>query len=391
MSRKSFLSGFLRSNATTSRQRPSSVGLKVESLERRELLTTLAVDIGDPGCDMDGDKLYCEIQEAVDAAEEGDKIKVREGIYEPISIVKDDLRIQAVGRGDVTIDVDAELNPDPGVVLNADGVTIKGLTVTGARGYGMLVTGDHNRLQNNIVDNTSAQGLGQGVIGHGIALEGADDNVLTGNTARDNARWGVDVSGSNSNTIVNNTVTENTNGIEVSDGSAFNMVQANTAMGNNNGIVLGPSQSNTLRGNVAEANNYRGFFLLFGANENVLEGNTARNNGRQGYLLVVFSESNILRGNIAEGNGTLGELANDQGFGLAIGSNNNTLQGNIARDNAGEGFEIAGSNSNTLQGNMAMRNGGAGFLVGDGSIGNTLKANTANGNSGDGFTSRRPT
>ena len=68
MSRNWFLSCFLRSSATTSRQRPSSLGLKVESLERRDLLTTLAVDISDASCGDVGDNLYCEIQEAIDAA-----------------------------------------------------------------------------------------------------------------------------------------------------------------------------------------------------------------------------------------------------------------------------------------------------------------------------------
>ena len=55
------------------------------------------------------------------------------------------------------------------------------------------------------------------------------------------------------------------------------MVQANRASGNSNGFVLGGGVSNTLHGNVAEANDQsvrRGFMLIFGANDNVLEGNT---------------------------------------------------------------------------------------------------------------------
>ena len=55
--------------------------LGVESLETRAMLTTLTVDIGDPTADAPGDNLYAEIQEAVDAAAPGDKIRVHEGTY----------------------------------------------------------------------------------------------------------------------------------------------------------------------------------------------------------------------------------------------------------------------------------------------------------------------
>ena len=54
--------------------------LAFESLERRDLLATFVVDIVDPGCDAPDDKLFCEIQEAVDVASRKDRIKVHAGV-----------------------------------------------------------------------------------------------------------------------------------------------------------------------------------------------------------------------------------------------------------------------------------------------------------------------
>ena len=438
----------------------SSSSPRFESLESRVLLTTLAVDIGDVSCGDAGDNLYCEIQEAVDMADEGDSIQVHEGTYEPISIDKNDLSIQAVDKGDVVIEVHPNIDddipggcdyslsiftgqvspcapaPDPGVEVNADGVTIEGLTVTGARGYGILVTGDHNRLQDNVVENTSAVALdhdndgvadafGNGIAlqdahhntliknttrgngghlsfevtspfvftlgqntGNGIQLLGSHHNTLNGNMSHDNVRHGIQLTGSESNKLVNNVVSGHVNGVELFD-SDYNTLNANQAVHNNNGFVLtGPTASsdhNTLRGNVAEDSRFRGF-VSFGGDFNTYEGNVARDgrgetgNGAGGFVLLFDSDSNILRGNRAENNVGLSD-----GFVVAGGGEFNTLQGNTAVGNSGAGFVLFQSGeSNTLQGNMARQNGTDGFLVHE-SNSNTFKANKAQRNGASGF------
>ena len=78
-----FGSLFARSRGSAPRGRQSR--LTFEPLEQRTLLTTLTVDIADLACGDVGDNLYCEIQEAVDAASSGDKIKVHAGTYHPPS------------------------------------------------------------------------------------------------------------------------------------------------------------------------------------------------------------------------------------------------------------------------------------------------------------------
>ena len=175
----------------------------------------------------------------------------------------------------------------------------------------MLVAGDHNTLQKNVVENTS-EAIGR--VGHGIGLLSADHNTLTGNTSRDNSRMGFQLFDSNSNRLLNNLGSGNVNGIDLF-ASEFNTINGNTTTQNNNGIVLSggigvPAGHNLVRGNLTEDNNFRGVFLIGPANENVLEGNTSRNNGLQGYLLVFGPSFNTLRGNIAEGNGTTGDPDN---------------------------------------------------------------------------------
>ena len=134
---------FRRRSAGRRAARRSSSAPRFELLEGRAMMAVLAVDIGDSACGDAGDNLYCEIQEAVDVAEAGDNILVQNGTYEAISIDVDDLSIQAVGGGDVIIDA---TGAESGVLISADGVAIRGLTVENAVEDGFAIRGDFNPL-----------------------------------------------------------------------------------------------------------------------------------------------------------------------------------------------------------------------------------------------------
>lgn len=233
---------------------------------------TLFVDVNDADCADAGDNLYCEIQDAVDDALEGDNVLVRDGTYDPIVIDTDNLTIQAVGRGAAIIDA---TGVQDGVTLNADGVTLRRLTVENADDFGFLVTGNANDVG--------------------------------GSTARDNGAWGFLLEG-NFNVLTGNTAHGNVNGLQIEGDT--NTLNANTAFGNNNGFVVGgAATNNTLRGNLADNNAFRGF-VSFGADSNTVKANTASSNAGFGYFVDDVSlntfENNNCKFNVLGGANALG-------------------------------------------------------------------------------------
>ena len=163
--------------------------LTAERLERRALLAVLTVDIADAACNDPGDSLFCQIQEAVDAASAGDTINVHAGTYEPFVVSTDNLTIrEATKSSDPVIDGALNAGDENGIEVNADGVTIRGLIVRGSENgsfrNGFLVTGHHNTLIGNTASHNFA----------GFVLSGGGGNTLLWNTASDNSWYGLRLS-----------------------------------------------------------------------------------------------------------------------------------------------------------------------------------------------------
>ena len=291
--------------------------MRLEAVEERALLAALSVDIGDAGCNVAG-PVYCEIQEAVNAAAPGDKIEVASGTYQPVDISVNGITIkEANGNSNPVIDASGE---NTGVQLTASDVTIKGLHVQDATLYGFRLDSGGNTLTGNTASGN----------GYGFALSaGGSGNTLTGNTASGNGFDGFLLFSSSGNTLT-----------------------GNIASGNGNGFVLVGGSGNTLTGNTASGNGFDGF-VLFATSGNTLTGNTASGNLRDGFRLE-SSSSNTLTGNTASGN--------DNGF-VLFGGSGNTLTGNTASGNLGDGFRLEFSSGNTLTGNTARKNAGYGFYV----------------------------
>lgn len=182
---------------------------------------TLVVDDDRADCP---DATYSTIQDAVDAASDGDTIYVCAGTYpESVSVVGfTSLAIKAQGAGRANNAV--KVNPTPsgftnGFYVMSDGVTIEGFEIADTN-FGIWFEGSHNKFSNNYLHGMySTVRWDDG--GIGICLwdmdGGSNYNVITNNVIEDVERTGVllDVAwtgggtGINSgNSIVNNEISD---------------------------------------------------------------------------------------------------------------------------------------------------------------------------------------
>lgn len=160
-----------------------------------------AGNVGDPLEDGSQEHPFDEIQEGLNAAHNGDTVRVASGTYYENVVVNK--RVNLVGEDceNTIIDGDGKYHV---VRVAVDGVRISGFTMrdgmekTGAW-YGLhLHQCDEAVISGNIFLNNSI----------GIEVEGSNDNVIQGNVIRYN-QHGIDLTSSSGNTIQGNTLTEN--------------------------------------------------------------------------------------------------------------------------------------------------------------------------------------
>ena len=202
-------------------------------LSQEELTPTLPVHNTNTG------ESFSTIQAAVDAANTGDTIIVRDGTYtENVDIDKSITLKSSSGNPEYTI-VDAVESYADVFSVTADHVNISGFTVTGAPDfYGIyLYNADYCDISDNICSHNAASG---------IYLSGSNSNSISDNTCFNNGMGGICLSSSTKNSIANNTCSSNGfAGIDLGC-SNQNSISNNLCCNNKLGIFLDATNNNRI-------------------------------------------------------------------------------------------------------------------------------------------------
>ncbi len=353
-----------------------------------ELATTLTVcRAGPPTCG------YATIQEAVDAAGEGDIIKVAAGVYSDIHgfrLYPPDVYTQVVFitksiilRGGYTTTNGFAEPPDPvgnPVTLNPEGqgrglcvigevdVTIEGLHIAGGYsnddGGGALVIGNVALVRNNwILNNTASRG-------GGLFLQTVTATVSQ-NVIQNNGGGGLGVY-SGQATLIGNTITQNSagGGAGADIGGDSALLERNVITGNygfeGGGLLISWGTATLLSNTVAyNGANNGGGIKVDGADAVTLTGNTILGNGATffGGGICAKGAVVVLHRNVISGNGAGFEL----GGGLYLEAEG-TLDGDIIYANGadgGGGGGLALSRGNVSLTNVIIAGNRAGLLGGN--------------------------
>lgn len=232
---------------------------------------------------------YPTIQAAVNAANSGDVIFVRNGTYNEHLIINKTLMLAGQNRAGVVID-----GNETGRVVSvfADNCTITGFTVRGG-GFtpwgsdsGIYIASSNNLVTNdNLINNkdwavwlensSSNNTVSNNLIANnwrGIYLNHSAANTIAGNNIID-ANQGICFESSSFNIVWNNDISEGATGIAVYDSSLNNSVTCNTFSNNSMGVdVGGQSTVDCPSNNTFYHNNFIGnywdtrFLTFFGTN-----------------------------------------------------------------------------------------------------------------------------
>ncbi len=192
--------------------------------------------------DDDGGADYERIQDAIDSSEDGDTVRVWEGVYEENVVVNRSINFVGNGSEVTTIDGGGSSNV---VWIMADWVNMSGFDISNGK--------------------------------NGIFLYRSDDCKITNNTCSAKNENGIYLQDSSDCTIKNNKCSNNDHGIYLWDSSDCT-IENNTYENNSGyGIVLGSSSECTITNNICSKNDY-GISLRYSSNLTITN-NTMKDNG----------------------------------------------------------------------------------------------------------------
>jgi len=226
--------------------------------------------------DDDGGFDFTKIQNAIDAASEGDTIFVYDGTYYEVLVINKSIRLIGTDR-ETTIINNLNSSKKVTVQINAESCLFKGFTVIGpdvsTDVIGIDVSTSNNVISNNMIMNTEKGTY----LGENTENNSVSDIIATNN------REGISVYRSNNNKISNNEISINIPaGISLSYGIYFHGSDDNIISGNSisqcyTGIRIKGSDNQQVYDNVL-IDNKRGVYTCCGAGNNRIYHNNFEQN-----------------------------------------------------------------------------------------------------------------
>ncbi|MGD9775510.1 right-handed parallel beta-helix repeat-containing protein [Methanosarcina mazei] len=371
---------------------------------------------------------YENLQEAIDAAYEGDIILVEKGQYSENVLVNKSLEISSTNRNPEKTVITA-LDPEaPAFHIVSDSVKISGFSIKGANStYGIYLDGvSESNITNNYfsgnwrsiaLNNSHGNILKNNRLessDNGIWLESSERNLIKDNKAKSNRHYGFYLNSSENNTLQNNCASEGAVGIYLEDssgcrisgsktlnnfygiyltGSGESLLEKNTANSNEMyGIYLGNSNGSILRGNKANSNHW-GIYL--DSSFNILQKNkmsrNSRNFGAYTYHYTGEMNNSIDTSNKVDGKSIyylsgVSDLTLDSnssaGVVYCINCENITLK-DLGLENSSFGVYLYNSQNSLLEG-CSISNCEHGIYLGNCSM-TALRGNDVNSNEGNAF------
>lgn len=224
---------------------------------------------------------YKDIQDAVDAVNQGGTIRVYEGVYNETDLYTSFLKIEKqmnlIGNGSHCTII------NHGIKILADNILFQGFEITGRWGIPNVIIlsrsfeiqSNNNRILNNSLDGIELRQSSKNSVCYndimGVELDGSHSNIIKNNLIL----GGISCENSNSNDISKNIIWFFNNGINL-DNADNNMIIENHIMGGYCALKLVHSNKNYLNLNQIEGNNF-GIWLYKSSGNNIRKNNFINN------------------------------------------------------------------------------------------------------------------
>ncbi len=276
---------------------------------------------------------YTSIQLAIDNANNGDTIFVKQGTYFENVIINKSITL--IGENKITTILNGKGSGNI-ITISAPSVTIQGFTIQNAGNDGIHINSNTNHIFDNILSNND---------NYGIFLTFSHYTTISGNTISNNER-GIRLDDSNYNNVTNNLIKTNSGNAMYLSNSVNTNISGNEISYNEGALDIWYSSDNNMISDNIISYNDDGIYC-HDCNSNIIEHNEFTWNEGCG-ISFVYSTGNNLSNNIIS-NGQWGIKFSESSF-------NTIIQNNITDNSRCGLYTYSGTSNNFIYHNNFIEN-----------------------------------